>query len=165
VIAQTSSATGLTDLCVTTEYATHATIKTLVKQTIASTGPCPATGAQTSVTAAARTFYDGSSPLGAVPGPGDATLAEVATSLDAQGNPVYQTAGSATFDLSGRAVSATDALNYTTTTAYTSPLGGIVSQIVTSNPLGQESTVNTMRVFFSAGIVGGLPMCRTLLQD
>ncbi|HVK26548.1 MAG TPA: RHS repeat-associated core domain-containing protein [Actinokineospora sp.] len=141
VVAQTSLATGLTDLCATTEYATHATIKTLVKQTIASTGACPASGPQTSITAAAQTFYDGSTTLGAVPGPGDATRAEVATSLDAQGNPVYQTTGSATFDLSGRVLTTTDARNFTTTTTYTPLLGGIVSQIDTKNPKNQTTTV------------------------
>ncbi|MBC6451727.1 hypothetical protein GPZ80_31750 [Actinokineospora sp. HBU206404] len=56
VIAETSSATGLPDQCATTEYATHPTITNQVKQTVASTGACPASGEpQTSITAATRT--------------------------------------------------------------------------------------------------------------
>ncbi|MFG2064608.1 RHS repeat-associated core domain-containing protein [Micromonospora sp. NPDC048871] len=86
-----------------------------------------------------RTFHDGSNTHGAAPTKGLVTRQDT---LDTwTGGPVYTTTARTSYDALGRVTSATDARGETTTTAYTPAGPGPVTQMVTTNPLGHQTTV------------------------
>lgn len=84
------------------------------------------------VIGAARTSYDGQAP-GLAPTKGNATRSDVADAY-ANGEPVYTTVATSTYDDHGRVRTATDALGNTTTTAYTPTKGGPVTQTTVTTP-------------------------------
>ncbi len=90
-----------------------------------------------------RTYYDGSTTLGAAPSTGDATRTDVAASYTGS-SPNWQTTTTSTYDALGRAAAVTDhrtGTDRTTTTTYT-PATGPVTQSVVTNPLGWTTTTN-----------------------
>ncbi|ALG07862.1 polymorphic toxin-type HINT domain-containing protein [Kibdelosporangium phytohabitans] len=141
--ATTSSGDGVADMCTTMKYAdnTESWIRDRVKEVITSLQACPATGGdQSPIIAATQTYYDGQDKLGVITGAGLATRTDTATA-NTNGSLQYETTAKAEYDASGRATQTTDAANSTTTTAYTPVDGGIVSKVVTTNALGQSSTM------------------------
>lgn len=141
VTQQTSSGDGVPDVCTTTSYADNTTswIRNRVAEVITSQQSCPTPGTTPSpILSDVRTFYDNQTNLGVVPGAGDPTRTDSSSKND-NGILTFITTGTATFDGSGRPLSRTDALNRTSTTAYTPTDGGVVTQIVTTNPKKQTT--------------------------
>nr|WP_198151319.1 polymorphic toxin-type HINT domain-containing protein [Kibdelosporangium sp. MJ126-NF4] len=141
--ATTSSGDGVADVCTTTKYAdnTDSWIRDRVKETITSLQACPAVGdKQSPIVAATQTYYDGQDKLGVITGAGLSTRTDTATA-NANGSLRYETTAKVVYDASGRPTQATNAAGNTATTAYTPVDGGIVSKVVTTNPLGQSSTI------------------------
>src|SRR5205807_885707 len=100
---------------------------------------CPATGTALSpIVRDTRTYYDGSSTLGALPGPGDPTRVDTAT------DPSHFAKTTATFDGYGRPLSTTtypdSTTTRTTTTAYSPAVGGPLTGTTVTNALGQTSS-------------------------
>ncbi|PZF62146.1 hypothetical protein DEI92_01150 [Curtobacterium sp. MCBD17_034] len=128
--------------CVTTSYApanTDAWIVDLpqeVTETGAACGGDP--GLPADVVSDTETSYDGHA-FGAVPTVGDATSTRKVTSYSGS-TPVWTTTDTSTYDALGRRTSSRDALGRTTTTAYTPAVGGPVTRVTTTNPMGWTST-------------------------
>ncbi|MTD56099.1 RHS repeat-associated core domain-containing protein [Amycolatopsis pithecellobii] len=142
-IRQTSSGDGVPDVCTSTSYADNTTswIRNKASETITSQQVCPAPGVTPSpILTDVRSFYDGSTTLGAVPGAGDVTRTDTAT-INNGGTLTFATTSSSTYDSSGRPLTTTDGLNRTSRLAYTPADGGSLTQTVTTNPLNQTSTI------------------------
>lgn len=140
----TASVTGTNapSSCATTRYATNTTRNILdaVAEQALYAGTCPSTGAPTGAKLrASRTFYDGSSTIGALPGPGLPTRSDTAitTSEWAKSTARYDALGRTT--ASTVFTSPTDATGRTTTTSY-SPASGPVTTVTVTNPLGHKAT-------------------------
>ncbi|MCH7232626.1 hypothetical protein L0U85_17470 [Glycomyces sp. L485] len=97
-----------------------------------------------------RYFYDGATSNTVAPSRGLVTSTEVADRYQ-DGTPVWVETVSATYDGLGRVLSASDALDRETSTAYAPAEGGPVESVTTTNPLGHSATV------FSDGM-RGLPV-------
>jgi RHS repeat-associated protein len=82
-----------------------------------------------------RTYYDGSTTLGAAPSRGDPTKVEEVADYTG-GQPSYVQQARAVYDGYGRVTEAYDAKDHKTTTAYTPASGGHVTEVDTTNPLG-----------------------------
>ncbi|WP_253887992.1 polymorphic toxin-type HINT domain-containing protein [Actinokineospora diospyrosa] len=144
VVSTSETADGVPDKCSTSTYADNTTswIRDKTAETWSSAAACPTTGPVTApapIVSAQRVYYDGQSTLGTVAGAGDATRTDTATA-NTSGNLTFTTTATAAFDASGRPVSQKDALTQETKTAYTPADGGIVSQVVTTNPKNQTSS-------------------------
>ncbi|MEU6859668.1 RHS repeat-associated core domain-containing protein [Glycomyces sp. NPDC046736] len=88
-----------------------------------------------------RFFYDGDTSITDVPPVrGLLTMNVVRDAYDTDDN--WTTTMRASYDSLGRVESVTDALDRTTTTAYTPANGGPVASVTTTNPLGHTSTVH-----------------------
>jgi YD repeat-containing protein len=85
------------------------------------------------------TFYDGSATLGAAPSAGDVTQTQKATSYSGSA-PAYTTESSGTFDEYGRVLTAADADNRTTTTAYTPATGAEPTSVTVTDPKALVTT-------------------------
>jgi len=136
--------TAIPQTCTQTSYAdnTSAWIRDAVSEMIVASQACPA--APGSLTAAdivkdTRTYFDGSTTLGAAPTAGNATMGTAATANNG-GALTFVTQSTTAYDSSGRVVSAADGRGDTTTTAYTPADGGPLTQTTTTNALGQTST-------------------------
>ena len=124
------------DICTTISYARHTT-KYLIgfaSQQITRAGAGCAAGDVR--LAESRTFYDGSTTLGAAPTVGLATKSQTLVST----GPDAWASSEAGFDSNGRAISSVDARGKTTTTAYSPAAGGPVLQVTVTNPLGHVNT-------------------------
>jgi RHS repeat-associated protein len=89
-----------------------------------------------------RTFYDSyvdESSFGAPPTKGDEVRVEELDSWNGS-TPVYVPIARNTYDANGRATASTDARGYTSTTAYTTANGGLVTQTVETNAINQATT-------------------------
>jgi RHS repeat-associated protein len=84
-----------------------------------------------------RTSYDGQA-WGAPPTAGDATTVQKLASPGP--NPSYVTVATSTFDQYGRHLSTRDALNRTTSIAFTPASGNAVTQFTTKDPAGNVTT-------------------------
>jgi RHS repeat-associated protein len=102
---------------------------------------CPVSGTPTKaeLVSDTRTYYDGSTTLGTVPGAGDATMTQLATSYSS-GAEVFTTESQATYDEYGRTISATDADDNTTTTSYTPSAGAEPTSVTVTDPMGLATT-------------------------
>lgn len=85
-----------------------------------------------------RTYYDGSSTLGAAPTIGNVTSTQVATSYT-NGAPQFTTASTTTVDSLGRPLAQTDILGHTTTTTYTPAAGASHAAAVTARSVVNNS--------------------------
>ena len=148
-IQQTDSGTNVPDLCTTTSYADNTTnwIRNQPAEQIRSAQTCPSYSTPPApVLSDTRTYYDGSGTLGSLSGPGDATRAAAATTIDGNGNLVFA-ASTAGYDPAGRVLtttaytSPTDTTGRTTTVAYTPATGGPLTTTTTTNPLRQVTSV------------------------
>ncbi|MCX3058345.1 RHS repeat domain-containing protein [Streptomyces beihaiensis] len=130
------------DLCTTTSYAdnTSAWILDTADETLTVSQKCSVTptfpGDAVSDT---RTYFDGSTTFGAAPTKGDTTMVKQAGSYSGS-TPVWITQSTTTVDEYGRAKTATDADNRTTTTAYTPATGAEPTSIQDTDPLGHATT-------------------------
>ena len=86
-----------------------------------------------------RTFYDGSTTLGAAPSAGNVTMTQLATSYTGT-TPVFTTETKASYDEYGRLTSTTDADNRTTTTSYTPATGAEPTSQTVTDPMGLTTT-------------------------
>lgn len=130
------------NLCTTTSYAdnTGAWILNAVDETLTVSQKCTDTpsfpGDAVSDT---RTYYDGSTTFGAAPATGDVTMVKQAGSYSGS-TPVWTTTSTTTVDEYGRALTATDADNRKTTTAYTPSTGTEPASVQVTDPLGHVTT-------------------------
>jgi RHS repeat-associated protein len=136
--------TAIPETCTQTSYADNTTawIEDAVSEEIKSAQACPS--APGSLTAAdifsdVRTYYDGSTTLGAAPSNGNPTQVTAATDNDA-GMLTFAVQDTTGYDSSGRVTSSADGLGNTTTTAFTPADGGPLTQVQTTNQLGQTAT-------------------------
>ncbi|GGS58083.1 RHS repeat domain-containing protein [Actinokineospora fastidiosa] len=81
-----------------------------------------------------RVAYDDGG-FGAAPTVGNVTRIETLRERPASG-PVYETTSTTEYDVHGRPIAVTDALDVTTTIAFTPATGGPVTQVKTTNPIG-----------------------------
>ncbi|MFD0636068.1 RHS repeat domain-containing protein [Catenulispora yoronensis] len=128
---------GVPETCSTTAFADNLTtwVRNRPAEIIRSAQACPPAGtAQTNILSDTRTYYDGSTTLGAMPGAGDPTR------VDALNNGAFFTDSTSTYDASGRVLTAADALGRTTSTAYTPADGGPLTKQTVTNALGQAVT-------------------------
>ncbi len=143
---------GVPEICTSVSYASSAAnpqMLTYASRTLSISAPCGATPTAANTVSDTRTLYDGATDtgLGAIGGAGDATTAEVLDHYDS-GNPAYVTTNSSVFDAYGRTTSSTDPNatdashpgGATTTTAYSPAAGALPTQVVTTAPLGWQST-------------------------
>ncbi|GGQ56289.1 RHS repeat-associated core domain-containing protein [Couchioplanes azureus] len=100
---------------------------------------CAETPGPSDVLAGERTYYDGSTTLGAAPTRGLDTRTDDLASYSG-GTAKWVTSGSATYDAYGRVLTETDALGRTSTTAYTPAAGGPVTAETEKNPAGHTTT-------------------------
>jgi YD repeat-containing protein len=134
------------DTCTQTTYAANATsglIALPADQLVTSVAPsaCPISGTptQSELVSDTRTYYDGSTTLGAAPSAGDVTQVQQATSFSGA-TPVYTVQSKAAYDQYGRATSATDADGNVTTTAYTPATGSEPTSVAVTDPQGLVTT-------------------------
>ncbi len=142
-VSTTETADGLPSICTTRTYADNTTswIRSRISQVLVSQQDCPTNGSSpTPLLSGARTYFDGSTVAGAVPGAGDITKTETITAYSG-GVPTWTASGAATFDASGRTTSTTDQRGFVTSTAYTPADGGVLSKTVTTNAKSQTSSV------------------------
>lgn len=102
--------------CTSTSYASDASRNMLnfPDLTITNAGAC-ATSVDATTLSATRVFFDGSTTLGQLSGPGAATSS---ATLKNAGSGTWTTAATNSYDVYGRVVSTTDALGRTTATNY-----------------------------------------------
>ncbi len=103
--------------CTSTSYATDTgrNIRSLPAQVITNQGACSST-AGASTLSATRTYYDGSTSLGAVDGAGDATITQ--SLRTASPSVTWAAASTSTYDSYGRVTNAVDPLGRSTVTSY-----------------------------------------------
>ncbi|MEE1782859.1 ricin-type beta-trefoil lectin domain protein [Streptomyces sp. SP17BM10] len=144
------SADGLPDICNKYTYATGANPQQtdLLSRTIVETGtnPCTAQALQPNTVSATRTLYDGL-PFGQAGAVGDPTGTQVLDSWDANGNPVYPTVQTKTYDAYGRVSSVTDP--FSTDSAHTS--GAITTTRYSAAQTGELPTGMTVTIPAPAG--------------
>ncbi|MET9609233.1 RHS repeat-associated core domain-containing protein [Streptomyces sp. NPDC006512] len=111
-------ADGLPDTCTTTTYArnTAAWIVDRVSETVHVRGNCQTAPTETTTFGRDRVFYDGQ-PHGTLNGAGQVTSTEELDRFEG-GQPKFTVKSTASYDIYGRVISATDAAGATTTTAY-----------------------------------------------
>ncbi len=136
--------TSVPETCTQTSYADNDTawIHDAVSEAIEAAQACPASPGNLTaadIVSDIRTYYDGSTSLGAAPATGDPTKVVQATANNG-GTLTFATQATTAYDSSGRLVSSADGLSHATTTAYTPADGGPLTQVQTTNALGQVST-------------------------
>ncbi len=143
-VSDDESGTGVAEICTQTSYADNTTawIRDPVSEVIKASQACPAAaGSLTSadIISDTRTYYDGSTTLGAAPAAGNPTMTTEAAANNA-GALTFVTQSTQTYDSCGRVITSTDARGNTTTTAYTPADGGPTTQAVMTNALGGTDT-------------------------
>ena len=112
-----------------------------VSESITAAQACPASpGSLTTanILSDTRTYYDGSTTLGAAPSVGNPTSVSKAVT-DTSGTLNFQTDSTTGYDAMGRVTSSTNARNDTTKTAYTPTTGGPLTTETVTNALNQNS--------------------------
>ncbi|WP_407915009.1 RHS repeat domain-containing protein [Kitasatospora sp. NE20-6] len=127
--------------CTTTTYArnTDSWLLTAPAETETLAVACGAPASRPAdVVDAGRSYYDGSTVLGAAPTEG---LVTETRSVNGAGDG-YDTTARTSYDDYGRIVSATDTYGRTTTTAYTPATGEVATRSTVVNPLGHAVTTD-----------------------
>lgn len=145
--SETASATGIAATCTTYTYAAN-TAKNIIglpAQITTHTGACSATGtASGTILDAERHYYDGSTTLGSLTGPGNPTRSEKAVTT--VGGVIEWARTETQFDTLGRATrateytSTTDTTGRATTTTYTPAATGPMNTVVVADALGNTTT-------------------------
>lgn len=122
--------------CARTTYNSNTTafLINYVSQVQTTSGTCATPASSATIVSDTRTYFD-HQPFGAAPTVGDVTQTDTVDSWPAGGAEHFLSPATLTnFDSYGRAVSATDALGLTTTTAFTPATGGPLTQVATTTP-------------------------------
>ena len=130
------------DLCTTTTYADNTTAWILDKPAEAKTVSvsCPATPSYPAdAVSDTRTFYDGSTTLGAAPSIGDVTMVQDALSYPGS-TPNLVTVNKYAVDEYGRITSSTDGDGRVSATAYTPATGAEPTSQTVTDPMGLTTT-------------------------
>lgn len=129
------------DTCTRYEYTSNASIgiDELPKRRQVVSVSCDKTFTNAQVLSDSRTYYDNATSVDTAPVRGDVTKTERLAGFNADGTPLYQTVSTATYDAIGRAVTVTDALGRTTSTAFT-PTTGPVTKTAVTQPNGHTTT-------------------------
>ncbi|MEY9863003.1 RHS repeat-associated protein [Catenulispora sp. GAS73] len=141
VVATQSSGTNVPTTCTTTSYADNSTnwLRDKVAETVTAAQSCPSpVGAPLTASAVLRdrrNYYDQSGSLGAAPSLGDLTRTDVASANNGGTLTWIADDATATYDASGRVLTATDALGHTARTAYTPADGGSLTRKAVANPI------------------------------
>jgi RHS repeat-associated protein len=138
---QGDEATTNDDACVRTTYQRNTTgwlmsYPSRVERDALACGTAPSS--LDDVISDTRTSYDNAA-FGTAPTKGDPTRVEKLSDWPSSGR-TYVTTGRAGFDPNGRTTDTYDGNNNHYTNAYTPATGGPVTQVVTTNPLGQRVT-------------------------
>ncbi|MEU6156527.1 RHS repeat-associated core domain-containing protein [Actinosynnema sp. NPDC047251] len=139
---RTESGTGVPDLCTRTTYADNTTtwVRDRVAERVVSQQACPADGiAQSSLLGSTRSYFDQQTSLGQVV-VGNATRTDGATA-NTNDQLTFATLRTVSYDVAGRILTTTDALQRTTSSAYTQSSSGVLTKTVTTNAKNQTSTV------------------------
>lgn len=139
---QGDTGTSADDKCTTTTYATNTTAGILDAPDDVRTVsvPCGATPTlPDDLISDVRSYYDGSTTLGAAPTAGDATMTtQIGSYTGSTAN--WVTTSSVTLDQYGRTTRSVDADNRATTTAYTPATGAEPTQTVVTDAMGHTTT-------------------------
>jgi RHS repeat-associated protein len=134
------------DTCTQTTYAPNTTTNLIdlpAEKIVTDVPPsqCPISGAptQAELVSDSRSFYDGSTTLGAAPSAGDVTMTQEATSYSGT-TEEFSTESTDTYDEYGRVTSATDADGNKTTTAYTPATGAEPTSVTVTDPMSLVTT-------------------------
>lgn len=130
------------DTCATTTYADNTTawILDLPDEVNTVSVPCGATVAlPADAVSDTRTFYDGSSTLGAAPTAGNVTMTQQVTAYTGT-TPTWTTESASSYDEYGRVLKVSDADNRPTTTAYTPATGAEPTSVTVTDPMGMGTT-------------------------
>jgi RHS repeat-associated protein len=136
------TATSADDTCTRTTYARNTTqwlIDLEAREEIVGVACTITASYPADVISDERTFYDGSTTLGAAPTKGDITLTQEVASYSGS-TPTYVQATRSTYDAYGRVLDAYDALDRRTSTSYTPAGGGAVTGTTVTNALGHVTT-------------------------
>jgi RHS repeat-associated protein len=138
------SGTSVPETCTQTSYADNngAWIHGAASEVITAAQACPSSPGNltaSDILTDTRTYYDGSTTLGAAPTAGNPTQVTQATDNN-NGTLTFVTQKTMTYDSSGRVLTTTDGNGHPTTKAYTPADGGPLTQEVTTNALGQAIT-------------------------
>jgi RHS repeat-associated protein len=138
------------DTCTQTSYATPSSgnpdsnltdlaAEVIVTSVAPSACPVSGTPAKAELVSDTRSYYDGATTLGVLPGAGDVTMTKLATSYNGTAE-VFTMRSQATYDQYGRVTSATDADNNTTTTSYTPATGAEPTSVTVTDPMSLATT-------------------------
>ncbi len=105
--------------CTTTHYASDAdrNMTNFPSEVISEAGAC-VNAPDAHTTADTKTWYDKSTTLGAIPGPGNATSTQSAKSVSSDGTLTWAAADSTSYDAYGRVTATSDPLGRKTSTSY-----------------------------------------------
>ena len=139
-----TTGTDVAETCTQTTYADNTAlwIRQSPSEVVTAAQACPSTVGNltaSDILSDTRTYYDGSTTLGSLTGPGNATEVQKAT-VNNNGTLTFAVASKTAYDASGRTTSATDGDNHTTTTAYTPADGGLLTGVTVTNALNQASS-------------------------
>ncbi|MFF0255979.1 polymorphic toxin-type HINT domain-containing protein [Micromonospora zamorensis] len=129
------------ETCTTYTYARNVTPTTFMVDYPAEEllSDCTASPGPANILGGTRTFYDGSTTLGAPPSLGLETRVDELASYTSS-TPNWLTTETSTYDAHGRIRTATDALGHSTTTTYTPAAGSPVTAVTETNAAGHSTT-------------------------
>jgi RHS repeat-associated protein len=136
-------ATASDDTCTTFEYTKNDAlgIVEIPKRELTVAVACGTTYNQNQVVSDSRTYYDNATSVDAAPTLGNVTRTERLKDFASDGTPQYQTVNTTKYDDLGRAVEMTDVLNQKSTTTFTPAGAAPVTQVESSKPNGQKTTI------------------------
>ncbi|WDZ84089.1 FG-GAP-like repeat-containing protein [Micromonospora cathayae] len=129
------------DTCTTIEYARNPTAWLIDFPSETTTTNCAATPGPADILSGSRIYYDGSTTLGSIGSRGLPTRSDEMSGASGS-TPSYLKRSTATYDALGRMLTESDALDQTTTLAYTPAAGGRVTSVSETNPKSQTTTAS-----------------------
>ncbi|WP_285786497.1 FG-GAP-like repeat-containing protein [Micromonospora sp. NBRC 101691] len=127
------------DTCTTVQYARNPDAWLIDFPSETTTTNCAATPGPADTLTGSRTYYDGSTTLGEMGSRGLPTRSDEMSGANGS-TPTWLKRSTATYDALGRLLTETDALDETTTIAYTPASGGRVTSVSETNPKSQTTT-------------------------
>ncbi|MFD6568314.1 polymorphic toxin-type HINT domain-containing protein [Micromonospora profundi] len=116
----------------------------LVKQTTTTALACgTAPSSVDDIISDDRTYYDGATSVDTAPTFGSTTKSEQLKDWISGTGTIWQTTSQATYDFAGKQQTSTDIRGNLTTTTYTPPVGGPITQVTSTNHLNWSSKVET----------------------
>ncbi|MEU4569620.1 FG-GAP-like repeat-containing protein [Micromonospora sp. NPDC023956] len=127
------------DTCTTVQYARNPALWLIDFPSETVTTNCAATPGPADTLTGNRTYYDGSTTMGVMGSRGLSTRSDEMAGSNGS-TPTWLKRTTATYDALGRMLTETDALDETTTVAYTPASGGRVTSVSETNPKSHTST-------------------------